>query len=131
MVNDTSNLTLKQRKWLKAYLECGNATEAAMRAYNCKTRGSANAIGAKNLSKINLGNAFDDEGLSLRAIFKALSEGLDATRTYTSGGKSIVKPDWRVRHPYVVTALRLRGLYSPNKNRQNNVDEAPRILIKG
>lgn len=130
MVNDTSNLTLKQRKWLKAYLECSNATEAAMRVYNCKNRRSANAIGAKNLAKINLGNTLEDEGLSLRLIFKTLSEGLDATRTYTIGGRSIVRPDWRVRHPYLVTALRIRGLY-PNKTKKNNTDEAPRILIKG
>jgi hypothetical protein len=129
MVNDTLDLTLKQRKWLKEYLDCGNATEAAMRAYNCKTRRSANAIGAKNLSNINLGYTFDDEGLSLRLIFKTLSDGMDATRTYTRGDKSVIRPDYRVRHKYLVTALRIRGLY-PIKNKQNNANEALGALIK-
>ncbi|OGG13788.1 hypothetical protein A2773_01540 [Candidatus Gottesmanbacteria bacterium RIFCSPHIGHO2_01_FULL_39_10] len=128
MANDTSNLTLKQRKWLKAYIECGNATEAAMRAYDCKTRRSANAIGAKNLSKINLGNALEDEGLTLLLIAKTLIDGCKATKMY---GNGIARPDWRVRHPYLVTALRIRGLYPPTKNKKNNADEAPRILITG
>ncbi len=44
-------LTKKQRGFLKDYEATGNATEAAMRNYDVKSRDVANAIGAENLAK--------------------------------------------------------------------------------
>jgi len=44
--------TLKQEKWLAAYLEHGNATQATVDAgYRCKNRAIAQAIGTENLLK--------------------------------------------------------------------------------
>lgn len=43
--------TLKQQKFIKSYLETGNATEAASVAYNVKDRKVAQAVGAENLTK--------------------------------------------------------------------------------
>jgi phage terminase small subunit len=45
------SLTSKQKKFAETYLEIGNATEAADRAYKPKNRNTAHAIGAENLRK--------------------------------------------------------------------------------
>lgn len=44
-------LTLKQRNFVKKYLEFANATEAAEQAYNVKNRKVAAQIGYENLRK--------------------------------------------------------------------------------
>ncbi len=44
--------SLKQQKFIDAYLETGNATEAALAAgYKCRSRAVAQSIGAENLLK--------------------------------------------------------------------------------
>ena len=44
-------LTPKQKKFIKEYLETGNATEAAEKAYNTNNKVTAWAIGYENLKK--------------------------------------------------------------------------------
>ncbi len=44
-------LTLKQQNFVNNYLETGNATESAARAYNAKNRNTAHSIGTENLQK--------------------------------------------------------------------------------
>lgn len=44
-------MTIKQRLFIKYYVEYGNATEAAMRIYNVKRRETAAQIGYENLRK--------------------------------------------------------------------------------
>jgi phage terminase small subunit len=55
-----TKLTLKQRSFANGYLESGNATEAANRAYKPKNRNTAHAIGVENLRKPTI-KAFLDE----------------------------------------------------------------------
>ena len=44
--------SLKQQKFIDAYLETGNATEAALAAgYKCRSRAVAQSIGSENLTK--------------------------------------------------------------------------------
>lgn len=46
LANQQKNLTLKQKLWLKHYIETGNATEAARRAgYQCDNEASLRVIG--------------------------------------------------------------------------------------
>jgi len=47
--------SLKQKRWLKAYSETGDATEASRRSYNCSNPDSYKVIGHKNLTKVNRG----------------------------------------------------------------------------
>lgn len=47
-------LTLRQRKFIANYLETGNATEAASRAYNVKNRNVAGVIAHQNLRKLKV-----------------------------------------------------------------------------
>ncbi len=47
-------ITVKQRKFLRHFIRTGCATEAAMRAYDCKSRYVAGVIGSQNLKKLNI-----------------------------------------------------------------------------
>lgn len=49
----TRKLSPKQEKFIDAYIELGNATEAAKKAgYKCKTDNAFSSIGAENLQKL-------------------------------------------------------------------------------
>ena len=111
-------LTFKQRKWLKIYLELGNATEAAMRTYDCKDRESASQIGWENLRKLDFGDLMEESGLTDDKLNKKLVEGLDATRSVSARITNkdagvdtddfIDVPDFQTRHKYLETALKLK-----------------------
>lgn len=51
----TKKITPKQQKFIDAYLELGNATEAAKRAgYKCRNDGAYNTLGAQNVRKLKV-----------------------------------------------------------------------------
>lgn len=125
-------LTVKQRKWLKVYLETGNATEAAMQAYDCKDRESASALGAENLRKLRgpVRDLMEARGLTVGRLLAVLGGGLDAERVEVakfqgaiSGEKSY--RDWPTRHRYLDTAMKLLGLYAPEKHEVTGKDGGP------
>lgn len=68
--------TLKQTRFVHEYLETGNATEAAMRAYDPHNRATARAMGSENLAKPNIrdliDNALTEEGLTPRLVIDSL-----------------------------------------------------------
>lgn len=111
-------LTLKQRKWLEVYLQTGNATEAAMQAYDCKDRNSASIIGFENIRKLNYEDFLEEAGITDSLLQKKIIEGLDATRTVsakiinkgadTQDDDFIDVPDFMARHKYLETALKLK-----------------------
>jgi hypothetical protein len=49
-----NDLTLKQERWLNAYLETSNATEAARQAGYDATENGLRVIGCENLTKLNI-----------------------------------------------------------------------------
>lgn len=81
------NLTVKQRRFVKAYVETGNGTEAAMQAYDTEDRHTAHAIASENLKKKSIRRKMrallDAEGLSngklagILAYFLALYDSPD------------------------------------------------------
>jgi phage terminase small subunit len=113
------DLTLKQRKWLKLYLELGNATEAAFRVYDCKDRDSAHAIGSENIRKLAFADLLEEGGVTNAKLQEKIKEGLDATRVVSAKITSknadeatddfIEVPDYLVRHKYVETAVKIKG----------------------
>jgi phage terminase small subunit len=126
--------TLKQKAWVKEYIECKNATEAAMRVYDCKDRDSAKAIGGENLSKLNFKEVLDARGLGDDSIAETLAEARQATRVISAN--VIVKsddpkvknkqatardvdfidvPDHRVRLDAAKEIAKLRDLYPSEK----------------
>jgi len=110
--------TLKQRKWLKIYLEVGNATEAAMQVYNCQDRNSAKTIGWENLTKLDFTDLLEEAGVTDKLLQQKILEGLDANRTVsakiidkgatTQTDDFIDVPDFMARHKYLETALKLK-----------------------
>ena len=120
-------LTLKQRKWLKLYLEIGNATEAAMQVYDCKDRDSAKSMGWENLTKLDFAELMEESGLTDDLLQQKIMEGLVSNRVISA--QVIVKstdpkvrdktatardvdfidvPDMAIRHKYLETALKLK-----------------------
>ena len=112
------DLTLKQRKWIKEYIKTGNATEAAMRVYDCKDRESASAIGTQNLGKLSIPDLMEDMGLTDVALMNIGAEGMTkANKIYGTGDNFIEIPDYGVREKYWETMLKLkRKLGVENQN---------------
>lgn len=80
------DLTLKQRKWLKGYLETGNASKAAWEAYDCKDMVSAGNIGAENLQKLQnpMRLLLEANGLSQGSLVKIAGDAIKATKIHSS-----------------------------------------------
>lgn len=111
-----ADLTLKQRKWLKVYIETGNATEAARQAYDC-TDQSATVIGCENLVKLSMPitELMDKMGLTEVRLMKVLDDGINAMKTEIAkfkGGICDEKDyiDLPTRKTYLELALKVRGL---------------------
>ena len=118
------DLTLKQRRWIKEYIKTGNATEAAMRVYDCKDRESANALGNENLAKLSMPELMEDLGLTDVALMNIGAEGMTkANKIHGTNDNFVEIPDYGVRHKYWETMLKLkRRLGSENQtNIQVNI----------
>lgn len=130
-------LTLKQAKWLDLYFDkdnldtFGNATECAMRVYDCKDRWSASNIGGENVKKLGVGALMDHMGLSDTRLISKLDELVDAKRTVSAiSGKDanagtvdfIDVPDYQTQVKALDIALKLKKKYDPpvQVNVQNN-----------
>lgn len=70
-------LSLKQKRFLRQYIETGNGTEAALMAYATTDRNTARAIASENLAKPAIravvAELLDAEGLSDRRLRTILS----------------------------------------------------------
>lgn len=118
----SEELTLKQSKWLKLYLELGNATEAAFQVYECQDRNSAKQIGHENLTKLDYEDFLEEAGITDNLLQQKIIEGLESTKpiaalVLVSGDKpmktkdnegQIEVPDYAIRHKYLETALKLK-----------------------
>lgn len=116
-----SKLSLKQRKFIKFYLESGNASESALKSgYKNRQRGF------ELVSKFVNSNLFqkllEQNGLNDNELIKVLKEGLQATKVIgylnqkTNGTQKVSDefveiPDHNCRHRYLETALKLKHLY--------------------
>ena len=98
-------LTLRQRKWIKNYIEMGDATKAAMKAYNCKSKRTAESLGAQNLKNLDYSDMMELAGASDRILATKLKEGLES---YLHDRKGEQVPDFATRHRYLETALKLK-----------------------
>ena len=91
-----AGMTPKQAKFLKLWLEHGNASKAAMEAYNCKNMMSAANIGSEVLSKLKnpMKLFLEQHGFGLTHLVKIVLEATTAVKTDITGDKH---PDYRVR----------------------------------
>lgn len=107
-------LTLKQRKWLSAYMESGNGVEAALFAYDLDAssendRATASSISWENLRKLEIpiNELMEEAGLTDVFLLKKLKENLEATRLY--GKDAIEGMDGSARNEAVKIALKIKG----------------------
>ncbi len=128
------DLTIKQRKWLKVYVETGNATEAAMQVYDCKDREIAGTVGCENLTQLQgrFADVMMAAGITPALLAQKLREGLDATAVtraqkdgrFLDAAEDI---DWMTRHRYMDTANKLTGDYAASKHELTGPDGTPLI----
>lgn len=117
--------SIKYRRWLKAYLETGNATEAARIAYN-KSEKSNRSIGWENLQKIDYQELLEEGGITDSKLISKLNEGLQAQKVITSHTEpDRIIPDMPTQHKYLETALKLKK----RLNNENVVINSERTLI--
>lgn len=99
-------LTKKQKAWLKFYIESGDATDAALRAYRCKNKQVASNMGSQLRKALAVDELLEESGVTDIEITLKLKEGLKATKLTKTGAEM---PDYDVRHKYMTTALQLKG----------------------
>lgn len=128
-MKDDKGLTLKQRNFIKVYLETGNATEAAMQSYDCKDRETAMSMGHENLRKLQYQDFLEEAGVTDKLLQEKIMDGLGATRvisavkgTSANGGSTdfIDVPDFIARHKYLETALKLKKRLNDKEPEQSN-----------
>lgn len=111
-----SQLTLKQRQFVREYLKTKNATEAAMRAYDCRNRNVARSIGAENLAKPSINGeirkVMDENGPTMEQIARVLCLCLEANHYFYDGKNKTISsyPDYTTRLNAVKEYNKIRGL---------------------
>jgi hypothetical protein len=119
-------LSLKERKFVRAYLETGNKTEAAnIAGYKAKDRVSLASIGYQTFKKlqIKIVDIMEETGLTDKFLLQKLIEGLDATTVKVASDKGLIKnerqyPDYTARAKYLEMALRLKELLGPERGEE-------------
>jgi hypothetical protein len=115
------SLTVKQRRFVRHYLETGNGTEAAMVAYDVADRNTARSIGTENLRKpavqgavaelLDAAGLSDEKLLAIHAHYLGLYASADP-RMKAIGLKALDM------------AYRLKGAYAPERPR---IETAPHV----
>jgi hypothetical protein len=109
-----AGLTVKQRRFVKHYVESGNGTEAAVLAYDVADRNTARSIGTENLRKPAIQDAvadlLDAGGLS--------DEKLLTIHVYYLGLYASENPRLKLLGLKALDmAYKLKGAYAPERHR--------------
>jgi phage terminase small subunit len=83
-------LTKKQNQFVQEYLDTGNATEAASRAYKPQNRATARAIGSENLTKPNIRAYLDEKAHNAARMLYELSQTAENESVRLSASKDIL-----------------------------------------
>ena len=144
--------TLRERKFIKAYIEnSGNATEAFL-AVNPKTkRENASVYGMRMLEKVSISviELLEEMGATDAFLHNKLFEGLDATKVISvipfpikkgqenstdlpdANSKNIEfvdVPDFNIRFKYLDMAYKLKDKYPAEKHK---IEETRKVIIIG
>jgi hypothetical protein len=83
-------LTPKQQKFAQNYLETGNATEAASRAYKPKNRATARVIGSENLTKPNIKAFLEEKAPDAESMICQLSQSAKSENVRLNASRDIL-----------------------------------------
>jgi len=104
--------TLKQRRFIKAYVQNGgNATQAALEAYDT-TYATARVIGCENLTKPNIKRVID---CLMEAVELSTKDSLRTIKDAFSATDKNDYPDHRMRLEAVSMFFKLKGAYPRNR----------------
>jgi hypothetical protein len=123
-------MTPKMRKWLQSYLDdtnketFGNATASAKAAgYKCKSSECFENIGSQNYKKLmpQIEKWLDENALSDCRLKGLLVDGLQAFETKFFAHQGAVVEEktvipWEIRRKYLEMALKVKGLFAPEKH---------------
>lgn len=108
-------LTKKQKGFVKDFVETDNATQSALNNYDTTDEATAASIGYENLRKPEIINAIKSiaDKIPNELLERVHLEGLEATHEGM--------PDYSVRHKYLDTAYKLKGVYEADEQKKINV----------
>ena len=118
-------LTTQDKTFVKEFVETGNKTKSARKAYKYKNNNLAGVMALDKLRKPKIINAIKTIADSIpdKILIKVHLEGLKATTND--------KPDYSVRHKYMDSGYKLKGYYIEKENQvQNNIFILPMELIE-
>lgn len=130
----TKNLTIKQKKFIRALVRTGSPTDAAMQSYNCKDRHVASVIANQNLTKldITMSRLMEYMGLDEKRDIedlKALREAKE-TKFFAHEGKIIDSRDviaHDIRYKALELSLKIKDKLNDRKN--GSVDSGVKVII--
>jgi hypothetical protein len=127
------NLTIKERKFIKAMMDHGNITQAVIDAgYKHKDRDSASSIGWNLLRKLrpHIADVLEMRGIDDTRLSKIIDDGLQAqkiemVKDADGNQKFGMVTDHFIRHRYLETALKVKGGFAPEKKELTGKDGKP------
>lgn len=119
--------TLKERKFITAYIENNGNASKAYRVTHPKYEGeNAKVLGCRLLTKVNLttNELLNEMGMNDEQLHEKLLEGLDADKSIAAKDEVITVEDFPTRHKYLDTAYKLKGVYPAEKH-----EETRKIIV--
>lgn len=119
-------LTKKEKGFVRDVVKTNNPTKAILNNFNIggkhgtnNKNGVASVMANEYLKKPKIMKAIQTlaDKIPEEKIEQVLLEGLDAGRTINVGETSTYEADYGTRHKYLDTAIKLKGLYAPEKKK--------------
>lgn len=107
------DLTNKEKGFVKDIVKGKTGTDAVLNNYDTKDKDVAGVIASQNLGKLKIQNAIKSiaESIPDEDLIKVHTEGLQAVKM--AGDSAEI--DFAVRHKYLDSAYKLKGVYAPDK----------------
>ena len=121
-------LTIKQRGFIREFIDTGNATKSALKVYGTKDYNTAKSIGCENLTKPHLAKEIKELMISNEItdemLFSRLQAGLNAMKIAEYRGELVETniPDHNIRHKFLDAILKLKDMYPSQKIESRNIN---------
>ena len=134
---DAEEFSPLEDTFLKAYMETGNATDAAEIACNVKNRKSAASRGHQLMKKLDkpIKKLAKQAGFSRLMMLRALKDGMNANRAHLfqnpNTGEIVehLTPDWSARATHLNMALKVFGEYEKQQMELQFGMDGDKVLV--